>query len=732
MPSAHEHVDVVVVGSGFGGSVAAYRFAEAGLGTVLLERGRAYAPGEFPRTPAEMARNLWDPGAGLHGLFDVWSFTGIDAIVSSGLGGGSLIYANVLLRKDEAWFVRDQALPGGGVEDWPLTRADLDPHYDRVERMIGPVPYPLDRKPFDRTAKTRAMAEAADRLGLDLRLPPLAVSFASRPGGVPGPGLAIEDPAYGNLHGVPRLTCRLCGECDIGCNDGAKNSLDHTYLSAAKDQGADLRVRHEVRTIAARDHGGYEVRYVIHDDSPPDRLPVHVITCDRLVLAAGTLGTSWLLLRDRDRLPGISPTLGTRFSGNGDLLGFVLRAVTPDGRPRPLRGSHGPVITSAIRVPDEADGGTGRGHYVEDAGYPGFLDWLVEATQWHGLSRRALLFALSRAQNRLTGGGRTAIAAELAALFGDVELSESSLPLLGMGRDIPDGRLSVRRGRLAADWTTQTSRRYFEEVRATMRAVATVLGGEFQGNPLGAMQQVVTVHPLGGAPMADRPERGVTDAYGEVFGLPGLYVADGAALPGPVGPNPALTIAAHADRLADRALCTPPRRPAFVFAPPTRLSFTEEMTGFCTVRLTIEVDDVFRFVADPDHEARATGTIDHPLLGRHAITGGTFRLFPDEGGVTRHMRYRLPFGTLCLIGHKDVRDDPGLDLWPDTTTLHARIVGLPDGEPIDEGEISIGRAAFLEQLTTVRVTGPRRAAALAAFGRLFAGTLWDVYAGQSA
>ncbi|GAB7050974.1 hypothetical protein [Catenuloplanes indicus] len=95
------------------------------------------------------------------------------------------------------------------------------------------------------------------------------------------------------------------------------------------------------------------------------------------------------------------------------------------------------------------------------------------------------------------------------------------------------------------------------------------------------------------------------------------------------------------------------------------------------------------------------------------------------------MRYRLPFGTLCLIGRKDVRDDTGLDLWPDTTTLHARIAGLPDGEPIDEGEIRIGRAAFLEQLTTVRVTGPRRAAALAAFGRLFAGTLWDAYAGQA-
>jgi cholesterol oxidase len=727
MSRCHEHAEVVVVGSGFGGSVAAYRFAGAGLGVVLLERGRAYPPGEFPRAPAEMARNMWDPSAGLHGMFDVWSFRGIDAIVSSGLGGGSLIYANVLLRKDERWFVRDQPLPGGGVEHWPVTRADLDPHYDRVEAMLGPTPYPFDQKPFDRTPKTRAMAEAADRLGLDLRLPPLAVSFSPRPGAVPAPGQLIEDAAYGNLHGAPRLTCRLCGECDIGCNDGAKNSLDHTYLSAAVAEGADLRTRHEVRTIEAREEGGYEVRYVIHDDGPATRRRTHVITCDRLVLAAGTLGTSWLLLRNRVRLPGLSDTLGTRFSGNGDLLGFILRAATADGLPRRLRGSYGPVITSAVRVPDEADGGTGRGHYVEDAGYPGFLDWLIEATQWQDLTRRALMFALARAQNRLVGGTRTAIAAELGALLGAGELSETSLPLLGMGRDVPDGTLRLRRGRLTADWSTDTSARYFEDVQATMREIATTLGGEFSGNPLGRLDRVVTVHPLGGAPMGRHPGEGVVDAYGEVFGLPGLYVADGAALPGPVGANPALTIAALADRLATRALETPPARPPARVTTPTRLEFTEEMTGFCTVRLTIEIDDVDRFLADPDHEARATGWVDHPALGRHPVDGGVFQLFPDEGGPVRHMRYRLPFGSWRLVGHKDVRDDPGVDVWSDTTTLHTRIEAEPGGELVDEGRIEIGRAAFLRQLTTFRAGGPRPAAALAAFGRLFAGELWDEY-----
>src|SRR4051812_47001441 len=139
--AAVEHADAVVVGSGFGGSVAAYRLAEAGLSVVVLERGRDYPPGTFARTPSQMSRAVWDPGKGLYGLFDVWGFRGFDSVVSSGLGGGSLIYANVLLRKDEHWFVKEEALPGGGYETWPVSRTDLDPHYDVVEGMLGGTPF---------------------------------------------------------------------------------------------------------------------------------------------------------------------------------------------------------------------------------------------------------------------------------------------------------------------------------------------------------------------------------------------------------------------------------------------------------------------------------------------------------------------------------------------------------------------------------------------------------------
>ncbi len=201
-----EHADAVVIGSGFGGAVAACRLAQAGLSVILLERGNAYPPDSFPRTPAQMRRAFWDPAAGLYGMFDVWHFTGCDSVVSSGLGGGSLIYANVLLRKDEHWFVQDDPLPQGGFESWPVTRADLDPHYDEVERMLGATPYPLDAAPYAATPKTRAMQDAAAELGLPWQLPPLAVSFAPSPGSAPGPGSHEEQEVVpGGQHDAGRL-----------------------------------------------------------------------------------------------------------------------------------------------------------------------------------------------------------------------------------------------------------------------------------------------------------------------------------------------------------------------------------------------------------------------------------------------------------------------------------------------------------------------------------------------
>ncbi len=553
-PSSPEHFDAIVVGSGFGGAVTACRLAEAGERVCVVERGKAYPPDSFPRSPRGVKQNLWEPAVGLHGLWDVWSFDGLDAFVASGLGGGSLIYANVLMRKDERWFVTEDPRAENGYEHWPVTRADLEPHYDRVERAIGVQPYPFDTAPYDATPKTRAFADAARELDLDWSLPPLAVSFAPVPGEAPVVGEPLRE-EHPNLHGRTRTTCRLCGECVIGCNYGAKNTLDFNYLSAAQRAGADLRIRCEVRSIAPRAQGGYRIEYVEHaaeregEETDTWALPRRTLTADRLVLAAGTLGSTYLLMRNRSALPGLSARLGTRFSGNGDLMTIVTRIR------RDVDPGRGPTITSAVRVDDALDGGEGRGFYLEDAGLPPFLSWLLHVVEAPGGVRRAAPLMRGAVKARLRRPRATHLSGDLAQLLGEASFSAGLLPLLGMGRDVPDGVMRLRDGRLEVRWRKQgASQELFDRMRELSRQLAGALGGKYLDNPVWHLNRLATVHPLGGAPMGRTPAEGVVDSRGEVFGHPGLYVVDGAAVPGPVGPNPSLTIAALADHSADGML----------------------------------------------------------------------------------------------------------------------------------------------------------------------------------
>lgn len=564
MPDNTEDFDVAVVGSGFGASVIAYRLAEAGQRVCVLERGRPYPPGSFPRDPRGLAANLWDPAAGLHGLFDIWAFNGIESVVSSGLGGGSLIYANVLLRKDERWFV-DEALPGRGYERWPIDRDLLEPHYDAVEKMLDAQPYPFDVAPYDQTPKTIAMRDAAKMLGLDWQLPNLAVSFRS-PGETPTPGVPLHEERP-NLHRRPRQTCRLCGECDAGCNYGAKNTLDYTYLSRAKECGADIRTLSEVRSLEPVDGpgggpSGYRLTYVTHqhsDDQAPvplSRLQTTTIKARRVVLGAGTFGTTYLLLRNRSALPRLSAALGTRFSGNGDLLTAIVKARHwVGGQPvaRHLDPSFGPVITSAIRLADSHDntGATGRGFYVEDGGNPAFLDWVAESAGALSLVGRTAAFLARRAVAHYRGDPRSHISSDVAKLLGGGRVSASAMPVLAMGRDIPDGVMRLRNGDLEVNWNTRSSKAYFDRVQQTLGDIASALEGQLLNPLLQLFKRVITVHPLGGAPMATNDREGVINRDGEVFHYPGLYVVDGAAMPGPVGANPSLTIAAFADHVAD-------------------------------------------------------------------------------------------------------------------------------------------------------------------------------------
>src|SRR5919198_1396123 len=303
--------------------------------------------------------------------------------------------------------------------------------------MLAVQNYPLDVEPYASTPKTLAFREAAEREGHGRWfLPDLAVTFANE-GSAPVPGEPIRE-EHPNLHGRTRYTCRLVGECDVGCNYGSKKTLDYTYLSAAARHGAELRPLCEVKTFRPREGGGFEIDYVVHEPNSEGAAPrPETITADTLVLSAGTLGTTFLLLKTRDAFGGLPPALGTHFCGNGDLLTFALRCrdhINPD---------YGPVITSAVRFGDAADGdgSDGRGFYIEDAGYPSFLSWMLQAADepralW--LWRKAALRLFWKGIRRRP---QPDISGAVSSFFGDAALSAGVLRL-------PDGaRRQRRRGR---------------------------------------------------------------------------------------------------------------------------------------------------------------------------------------------------------------------------------------------------------------------------------------------
>jgi cholesterol oxidase len=278
------------------------------------------------------------------------------------------------------------------------------------------------------------------------------------------------------------------------------------------------------------------------------------VTADRLVLSAGSFGSTFLLLKNRASLQGLSDRLGTRFCGNGDLLALAVKA-RENGGPRIVDPGYGPVITSTIRVKDAAEGGPGRAYYLQDGGHPQIVNWIFEASYQLNVIRHGLRLAKRLIRKWLRLDRRSDVGRDFAAFFSPATLTSTSMPLFSMGRDMPDGTMTLTEdGYLDLDWNKRSSTPFFEHLRGTARQVAETLGAKFQDNPSWYLSRVATVHPLGGCPMADDARGGVVDSYGRVFNQPGLLVVDGSIMPGPVGPNPSTTIAAVAHRAAEQVL----------------------------------------------------------------------------------------------------------------------------------------------------------------------------------
>lgn len=514
--------DAVIIGSGFGGAITAYRLAQAGRSVAILEQGRRWQKQEYPRTVGQTSQAaFWQERT--NGFLEYRAFKNIDVIQGVGVGGGSLHYFNVNLRA-----------PARVVDRWPapLTRAQLDPYYELAEDNL----------------ESRALAPPSLRV-----LPPRTAAFmaaAQASGGKPQltPIAVYTGPDRTNRGGVAQSACVYCGNCMLGCHVHAKNSLDITYIAAAERRyGAEVHALHKVEAIRPAPGGGYQVDFQVLAEERRTPVERGSVQADKVIVAAGALGSTELLLRCRDQLgtlPRLSRTLGTRFSGNGDML-FAGAWSTRDA----IDPAQGPSITAVVDCSTEE-----HAIHVEDLGFPDPMFWMLEGLlpPGRGGVRRALALAGRYLARSLGLGRATSRVTDQLGAFLAGGRANHFLPYLGMGTDAGDGRLRLRDGALDVVWSHRKSRRMFRQMEDAMRRISAQTGGEYVTSFLWRWpsRKLLTAHPLGGAVMGADEGQGVVDHAGQVWNYPGLYVTDGASIPSALSVNPSLTIAAVAERAA--------------------------------------------------------------------------------------------------------------------------------------------------------------------------------------
>jgi cholesterol oxidase len=557
--------EVAVIGTGFGGAILACRTAKKWPGNVLvLERGKRYPLGSFPRSPHAMAQAFWNvpsedrarpshvPEEQLHGLFDIRTYNKIDAVLCAGLGGGSLIYANVFLEPPEQVFA--QGWPNG----WNKGR--LAPYYAVAKSVLGSRPVPQNDDPRRTILRTGVFAEVAKEQGLQSRLADINVFFGNN---FNEPlDIGVQDK---NRYGAIQTSCVYCGECDIGCNTLSKNTLDLNYLFVAEHRyRARILTEHLATKIVplgpggaddptALGENGYRVYYT--DLSSASEVSA---TARRVIVSSGALGSTELLMRCRDvhgTLPHVPQTLGRRFSGNGDFLSFAING------DKPADPNYGPVITQYTDHNLFSNFDRSRAFLLEDAAYPVFASWYAQAAAMPVSMWRTLWNTVKDWLSRRIGGG--ASIGRVGFLLSDAlknDLSYGTCVLLCMGLDNGQGVMRLNKnGYLEIEWPQADNRPLYDAILAAahdfgkrIRAKITVP----MPNWWPPMHHNITVHALGGCIIGDAPQTGVVsaapDTLGQVFGYAGLYVADGAIVPTAVGANPTATIAALSEMIAEK------------------------------------------------------------------------------------------------------------------------------------------------------------------------------------
>ncbi|NUR03577.1 MAG: GMC family oxidoreductase [Streptomyces sp.] len=532
--------DVIVVGSGFGGSVAALRLTEKGYQVAVLEAGRRFARDELPRNSWKVRDYLWAPALGCYGIQRIHVLGKVMVLAGAGVGGGSLNYANTLYIPPPAFF---QDRQWGHITDW---EAELAPYYDQAQRMLGVRQNPTLT---DADAHLRA---AAERMGVGgtFRLTPVGVFFGdgkdAAGDGSDGlrpvaPGTEVPDPYFGGA-GPARRACTECGECMTGCRHGAKNMLTENYLHLAENAGAVIHPLTTVTEIREAAREGFEVTVVPTDRRRKAR--PRTLRARRVVVAAGTYGTQTLLhrMKDTGTLPRISARLGELTRTNSESL---VGALTFPHRYRRKYGkdtnfTHGVAITSSIH-PDATT-------HVENVRYG------------KGSNLMALICV---PQYRHGGPLWRAFAAGLQILRHPVLVARtattyrwSERTIIGLVMQTLDNSLTTYRRRRGPGKGLLTARQghgepnpvHIPQGALAARLVAEEIDG-FAGTNLGELTgRPLTAHFLGGCPIGEDAGHGVIDPYHRLYGHPGISVVDGSAVSANLGVNPSLTITAQAER----------------------------------------------------------------------------------------------------------------------------------------------------------------------------------------
>ena len=761
------HYTVVVVGSGYGGAIAASRMARAGQQVCVLERGKEFQPGEYPDTEIEALEEMQadSPEARVgskNGLYEFHINEDINVFKGCGLGGTSLVNANVSLRAEPRVF-DDVRWPKGLRDDLDTLLKDA---YQHAEDMLKPASFPTEGYP--RLPKLEAQEKSAKAMGENCYRTPINVNFT----------------VTGRNHvGVDQKPCSCCGDCVTGCNYAAKNTLIMNYLPDAKNHGAEIYTSVDVRWIE-RSKGQWLIHYqVLGAGREEFKAPEMTVSADLVILGAGSLGSTEILLRSKARGLALSDRVGERFTGNGDVLGF---AYNTDQEINGVGWGHhrpgeippvGPCITSVIDIRQQKV--LEDGMVIEEGSPPGPIA---------GFLPGALAVAADLLGRKVNPGPVEEVREGVRKLAGWVEgpyhgAVRNTQTYLVMTHDSGTGRMTLEDDRLRIHWPGVGDQPIFEKVNARLDQAAKALGGTFVHNPLWSKllhKSLVTVHPLGGCVMGEDADHGVVNHKGQVF-LSGrgsatydsLYVSDGSIVPRPLGVNPLLTISALAERAAALAAhdrgwqinydlpSAPAEAPA---VQKVGIEFTETMTGYFSAKikddyqsgatqgkadnsplsftLTIVSEDVEATIAEPKHEARITGTVTAPALSPRPlmVNDGTFNLFvmdPAEP-ATRRMWYKMPLvaddgQTYFFEGFKLIRDRPMIDVWADTTTLYITVYnGSNNQSPVlGKGILIIRPQDFFRQLTTMRARNAsslaKRLDAEARFGRFFMGVLAQKY-----